>query len=281
MRFVLWSLLVSAAVMAADLQTIPLQPAGSSAFNPGPEHDATTLKDNLVAGKPVIRLANVSDPTLTFYPAPRRTNTGTTVIVFPGGGYNILALDLEGSEICEWLNSIGVNAALVKYRVPAAPGALRYSAPFSDAQNALAVVRSHAGEWHINARRIGVIGCSAGGHLAALLSNADPRPDFALLVYPAYLTAETDLTVLAQEFVVSAQTPPTFLVQTEDDSVHVENSLVYYGALKKCKVAAEMHLFATGGHGYGLRQTAEPVTQWPKLAEGWLRARGLLTAASR
>jgi acetyl esterase/lipase len=281
MRYVLSIVLVSAVAMSADLQTIALQPAGSAAFNPGPEHDATTAKDNLVAGKPVIRLANVSNPTVTFYPAPRRTNSGTTVLVFPGGGYNILALDLEGSEICEWLNSIGVNAALVKYRVPAAPGALRYSAPFSDAQNALAVVRSHASEWHLNARRIGVIGFSAGGHLAALLSNADPRPDFALLIYPAYLAADPDRIVPAQEFVVSAQTPPTFLVQTEDDGVHVENSLVYYGALKKHNVPAEMHLFATGGHGYGLRQTAEPVTQWPKLAEGWLRARGLLSAASR
>jgi acetyl esterase/lipase len=281
MRYGILGLLVTALAMAADLRTIPLQPAGSSAFNPGPEHDATTAKDNLVAGKPLVRLTNVSDPTLTFYPAPAGNNSGAAVLVFPGGGYGILALDLEGSEICEWLNSIGVNAALVKYRVPAAPGALRYAAPFVDAQHALAVVRAHAGEWHIDAHRIGVMGFSAGGHLAALVSNADSRPDFALLIYPAYLTPETDRTALAAEFAVSAHTPPTFLIQTEDDGIHVENSLVYYSALTKYKVPAEMHLFATGGHGYGLRPTAEPVTQWPKLAEAWLRARGLLTSASR
>jgi acetyl esterase/lipase len=277
-RYVFAIFLLTTIAMAADLRTIPLQPAGSSSINPGSEHDATTASDKLVAGKPVTRLTNVSDPTLTFYPAPAANNPGAAVIVFPGGGYQILALDLEGSEICEWLNSIGVNAALVKYRVPPAPDAPRYAAPLIDAQHALAVVRSHATEWHIDPHRIGVIGFSAGGHLAALVSNSDPRPDFALLIYPAYLTPETDRTVLAREFTVSAQTPPTFLVQTEDDPIHVENSLVYYGALTKQKAAAEMHLFATGGHGYGLRQTAEPVTQWPKLAEAWLGARGFLNS---
>jgi acetyl esterase/lipase len=279
MRFWFCGFLFTTLAMAADLTTIPLQPAGSSAFNPGPERDTTTAKDNLVAGKRVVRLGDVSDPTLTFYPAPRGNNSGAIVLVFPGGGYRILALDLEGSEVCDWLNSIGVSAALVKYRVPPAPGALRYSAPLLDAQHAFEVVRSHAAEWQIDAHRIGVIGFSAGGHLAALVSNSDFRPDFALLIYPAYLTAENDLTVLAPELSVSAATPPSFLIQTEDDGVHVENSLVYYAALKKFNVPAEMHIFAKGGHGYGLRPTAEPVTQWPKLAEAWLRARGLLHSA--
>ena len=278
MRLLVCGFFLTTLLMAADLTTIPLQPAGSSGFNPGPEHDATTAKDNLVAGKPVIRLSDVSDPTLTFYPAPRDDNSGALVIVFPGGGYGILAFDLEGSEVCEWLNSIGVNAALVKYRVPAAPGALRYAAPLIDAQHSFEVVRAHAADWHIDAHRIGVIGFSAGGHLAALASNSAFRPDFALLIYPAYLTEEKDLTQLAPELTVSADTPPTFLIQTEDDGIHVENSLVYYAALKKCKVPAEMHIFAKGGHGYGLRPTAEPVTQWPKLAETWLRSRGLLNS---
>jgi acetyl esterase/lipase len=269
-------ILLAGLTMAAQQQTIPLQPEGSSEFNPGPEHDATTTKDNLVAGKRVIRLTNVVNPALTFYPAPANHNTRTSVVVFPGGGYRILALDLEGSEICEWLNSIGVNAALVKYRVPAAPGAARHDAPLVDAQNALALVRSHAAEWHIDPHRVGVLGFSAGGHLAALVSNTDPRPDFAILIYPAYLTTESDRSMLAPEFKVTAQTPPTFVLQTEDDPVHVENSLTYYGALTKQKVPAEMHLFAKGGHGYGLRKTAEPVTEWPKLAEAWMRARSFL-----
>jgi acetyl esterase/lipase len=262
---------------AAELQTIPLQPAASSTFNPGPEHDATTAKDGEPGGKRVIRLTNVTDPTLTFYPAPA-ANSGGVVIVFPGGGYSILAYDLEGTEICDWLNSIGLNAALVKYRVPEAPNVPRYEAPLADAKHALAIVRAHSTEWHIDPHRVGVIGFSAGGHLAALLSNSDPSPDFTLLIYPAYLTLKTDLTVLAPEFTVTPQTPPTFIVQTEDDPVHVENSLIYFAALKKEKVPAEMHLFATGGHGYGLRRTAQPVTRWPELAESWLRVRGLLTS---
>jgi len=267
---------MGSAMSAAELQTIPLQPAGTSVFNPGPEHDATTPKDGTPGGKRVIRLANVTDPTLTFYPAPAATNSGAVVVVFPGGGYRILAMDLEGTEICEWLNSIGVNAALVKYRVPEAPNVPRYEAPLVDAKHAVSVVRAHADEWHLDAHRIGVMGFSAGGHLAALLSNSDAKPDFTMLIYPAYLTMEKDLGVIAAEFNVTAQTPPTFVVQTEDDPVHVENALVYYAALKKNKVPAEMHIYATGGHGYGLRKTSEPVTQWPNLAEAWLRTRGLL-----
>ena len=275
---------------------IPLWPAGLPTlagapmkFSPGPEQDMTTSKDNLVAGKSVIRTGNVTEPSVTFYPAPAQSNSGATVVVFPGGGYRILALDLEGTEVCSWLNSIGVNAALVKYRVPEAPGVPRYAAPLQDAQRAVGMARNHASEWHIDPKRIGVLGFSAGGHLAALLSNdyqtrsyslfddadkASCRPDFAILIYPAYLTGE-DRTTLAPEFKVSVQTPPTFLVQTEDDPVHVENSLVYYRALKNAKVPAEMHLFSTGGHGYGLRPSPEAVTGWPALAEAWLRSRGL------
>ena len=186
--------------VSAQLQTIPLQPAGSSTFQPGPEHDATTAEGRSDGRQKVIRLANVSDPTLTFYPAPAAHNSRTAVIVFPGGGYRILAWDLEGSEICEWLNSLGVNAALVKYRVPQAPNVPRYEAPIIDAKHALAIVREHASEWKIDPHRVGVMGFSAGGHLAALLSNSDTRPDFAILIYPAYLAAEPDRTALAPEF---------------------------------------------------------------------------------
>jgi acetyl esterase/lipase len=275
---------------------IPLWPAGlpelpgsTAKFSPGPEQDMTTAKDGLVAGKAVIRTGNVTEPSLTFYPAPEQNNSGATVVVFPGGGYRILALDLEGTEVCSWLNSIGINAALLKYRVPEPPGAPRHAAPLQDAQRAVGMVRSHASAWHIDPKRIGVLGFSAGGHLAALLSNdyqtrsysffddadrASCRPDFTILIYPAYLTKD-DRTTLSPELKVSAQTPPTFLVQTEDDPVHVENSLVYYRALAAAKVPAEMHLFSSGGHGYGLRPSPQAVSGWPALAEAWLRARGL------
>jgi len=275
---------------------IPLWPAGlpelagaQPKFSPGPEQDMTTAKDNLVAGKAVIRTGNVTEPSVTFYPAPMQNNSGATVVVFPGGSYHILALDLEGTEICSWLNSIGINAALLKYRVPEPPGVARHAAPLQDAQRAVGMVRSHAAAWHIDPKRIGVLGFSAGGHLAALLSNeyqtrsysffddadrASCRPDFTILIYPAYLTKD-DRTTLSPELKVSSQTPPAFLVQTEDDPVHVENSLVYYRALAAAKVPAEMHLFASGGHGYGMRPSPEAVSGWPALAEAWLRARGL------
>jgi acetyl esterase/lipase len=131
----------------------------------------TTAKDGLVAGKAVIRTGNITEPSLTFYPAPAQNNSGATVVVFPGGGYRILAFDLEGTEVCSWLNSIGMNAALLKYRVPEPPGVPQHAAPLQDAQRAVGMVRSHAAAWHIDPKRIGVLGFSAGGHLAALLSN--------------------------------------------------------------------------------------------------------------
>ena len=269
---------------------MPLWPKGvpGGKQDLGPEKDTSTAKDNLVGGRAVIRTGNVTEPTLTFYPA-EGGGEAPVVIVFPGGGYRILALDLEGTEICEWLNSIGVSAALVKYRVPGPANRERYAEPLQDAQRAVGIVRAHAAEWHINPRKVGVLGFSAGGHLSAMVSghyekrtyeaqdSADEiscRPDFAILIYPAYLTAGPKLDELAPEVKVTADTPPTFLVQTEDDPVHVENSLVYYRALKDVKVPAEMHIFSTGGHGYGMRpDPAKPVTEWPKLAEAWLRAR--------
>jgi acetyl esterase/lipase len=276
------ALLLAVFAAAAAEAPIPLWPNGvpGPKFAPGPEHDTTTAKENLVAGKPLIRLGNVTEPSLTFYPASKQNNTGAAVLVFPGGGYSILALDLEGTEICSWLNSIGINAVLVKYRVPQPPGSVRHAAPLQDAERAIGMVRQHAAAWHLDSKRIGVLGFSAGGHLAALLSNQPgSRPDFAVLIYPAYLAysghraADEEGKILAPEFQVTAQTPPTFIVQTEDDPVHVENSLVYYRALKDAKVPAELHVFSTGGHGYGMRPTAKAVTTWPKLAEVWLKAR--------
>lgn len=254
------------------------------------ERDTTTAKDPLVAGRRVIRLTGVTDPTITIY-RPLK-NTGAAIVVFPGGGYQILAMDLEGTEVCDWLNFIGVTGVLLKYRVPPQPGATRYKAPLEDAQRAVGFVRDHAKSWDINPHHIGVMGFSAGGNLAALLSNnfhtrtykpvdgADQvscRPDFALLIYPAYLAIKKPQGfVLAPELHVTPQTPPTFLVQAEDDPVHVENSLFYFLALKNAKVPAEMHLYAKGGHGYGLRRTAMPITGWPVLAAKWLHTVGVL-----
>jgi acetyl esterase/lipase len=259
--------------------------APGATANSAAEVDTTTAKDDLIAGKPVIRLGNVSVPTLTVYTSLHK-NTGTAVVVFPRGAYHILAIDLEGTEVCDWLNSAGITCILVKYRVPDSGPYPKSSAALQDAQRALGIVRSHASEWHIDPNRVGVLGFSAGAHLAAALSTHfehrlyDPidaadqvscRPDFAVIVYPGYLALAEQNFAPNPEIHVTSETPPTFLVQSEDDPVHVENSTVYFQALKNAKVPAEMHLYAHGGHGYGLRRTELPITAWPKLVETWLQ----------
>jgi acetyl esterase/lipase len=266
--------------------TLDLWPHGApgATASSAPEVDTTSAKDNLIAGKPLIRLGNVSTPTLTVY-APKQKNTGAAIVVFPGGGYHILAIDLEGTEVCEWLNSAGITCVLVKYRVPDSGPYPKSPAALQDAQRALGIVRAHAVEWHIDPTRVGVLGFSAGAHLSAALSTHfeqrlyDPvddadkvscRPDFAVIVYPGYLALSEQNFAPNAEIHVTEKTPPSFIVQAEDDPVHVENSTVYFLALKNAKVPAEMHLYASGGHGYGLRRTELPVTDWPKLVETWL-----------
>jgi acetyl esterase/lipase len=267
--------------------TLNLWPHGApgAQANAAPEADMTTDKDNVIAGKPVIRLGNVSAPTLTVY-SPSGRNSGAAVVVFPGGAYRILAIDLEGTEVCDWLTSVGVTCVLVKYRVPDSGPYPKSSAALQDAQRAVGIVRAHAVEWRIDAERIGVLGFSAGAHLSAALSThfeqrlydradaADQvscRPDFAVIVYPGYLAWSEKNFAPNEEIHVTEKTPPTFIVQAEDDPVHVENSTVYFLALKNAKVPVELHLYARGGHGYGLRRTELPVTAWPKLVEEWLR----------
>lgn len=254
----------------------------------------TKPKDRAVAGKAVVRLGNVSSPTMTIYSPPAGKANGAAVVVMPGGGYSILAIDLEGTEICEWFNSIGVTAVLLKYRVPKRVGLEKHVAPLQDAQRAVGLVRSRAAELGIDPKRIGVLGFSAGGHLAAVVSNqhdartypvvddADKgscRPDFTVLIYPAYLTVKEKNDAVAPELPVSeTNTPPTFIAQTEDDSVRVETGLFYYLALKNAKVPAEMHLYPKGGHGYGLRRTENDVTSWPDRVSDWMKASGYLQA---
>jgi acetyl esterase/lipase len=239
---------------------------------------------------PVTRIANVTKPTLTLFQPPPDRRNGTAIIVCPGGGYGKLAWNKEGTEVCEWLNSIGVTAFALKYRVPKRAGDDTHRLPLQDAQRALSLVRHRAAEWGIDPQRIGIMGFSAGGHLSAAASTNhdkrayDPaddadrvscRPDFALLIYPAYLVAKGGQQV-APDLPVTSKTPPTFLAQTEDDNVRVECSLFYYLALKNAKVPAEMHLYPNGGHGYGLRPSDKLISTWPKRAADWLRSLGLL-----
>jgi acetyl esterase/lipase len=247
-------------------------------------------------------VSSVSQPTMTIY-SPTGKNTGAAVVVFPGGGYQILAIDLEGTEVCDWLTSKGITCVLLKYRVPntgphwdekcqchlypKAPMALQ------DAQRTLGLVRFHAAEWQIDPHRIGVLGFSAGGHLVAAISTrfqqrlypavdvADKescRPDFAIALYPGHLWIDEKKFELNSEIQVTRDTPPTFLVQAENDGVDsINNSLVYYIALKKAGISVEMHSYAQGGHAFGLRRTKFPITRWPELVETWLRTIGMIS----
>ncbi|MGH7969390.1 MAG: alpha/beta hydrolase [Limisphaerales bacterium] len=269
---------------------------------PGPEDKATTVTKPLVGGKPWVLVDNVARPTMTVYP-PRGMNTGVAVIVFPGGGYWELAIDLEGTEVCEWLASKGITGVLLKYRVPGSgphwdPQLKRHVEPkaptaLEDAQRTIGLVRSHAADWHIDPHRIGVLGFSAGGHLVANISThfqrrqyppmdaADresSRPDFGVALYPGHLTENTTHEFQLNPLIpVSSNMPPQFVLQAEDDHVDgVEQSLVYYIALAKAGVPVELHLYAQGGHAFGLRPTKYPITGWPKLVETWLRTIGML-----
>lgn len=236
------------------------------------------------------RITNISDPTLTvFRPAPEK-DAQTAVIVCPGGGYNYVVVDKEGTEVIEWLNSLGITGILLKYRVPVRKTRPRHAAPLEDAQRAIRLVRAQAEALGVKPDRIGIMGFSAGGHVAALastrfdqpsyapLDDADRlscRPDFSLLIYPAYLTvADEQGERLAPEATVTAKTPPAFLMQTQDDSVKVESSVYYYLALKKAKVPGELHVYPTGGHGYGMRLEGVDAATWPQRAADWLRAGG-------
>jgi acetyl esterase/lipase len=276
---------------------IPIWPGKAPDAQPvaGPEYSQRVGDEPpyaIVAGK-------VSRPTMTVY-SPQGKNTGAAVVVFPGGGYWVLYMDLEGTEVCDWLTAKGITCVLLKYRVPGEQLFPRSGAypkspmALEDAQRTLGLVRLHAAEWHIDPHKIGVLGFSAGGHLVAAISThfqkrlypavdaADEescRPDFAVALYPGHMLENTSKEFELNPYVpVTSKTPPTFLLQAEDDPVDpVQNSLVYYAALKKAGVPAELHLYAHGGHGFGLRRTKFPITAWPQLVETWLGTIGIIS----
>src|SRR3984885_8459360 len=305
-------------------QQVPIWPGAVSDPQPvaGPEVAKTTGKEFLVAGRPAVGVNNVTRPTMTVY-SPQGKNTGAAVVVFPGGGYQELAIDLEGTEVCDWLTPKGITCVLLKYRVTDV-GAYPKSGPYpespmalEDAQRTVGLVRFHAAEWHIDQHKIGVLGFSSGGHLVAAMSThfekrlysavdgADKeicRPDFAVAIYPGHLSlsaAEWDADQGSKKFAirkpahetaadeelglnpdipVTRQRPPRFLLRAEDAHVdNVNDSLAYYIALKKAGVTVEMHLYAQGGHAFGLRRTKLPITGWPQLVETWLRTIGMIS----
>lgn len=282
------------------LSQIPLWPADLAIARPeltGPE--TARIGKGGVAGRPVTMIQNVERPTMTVYPA-KGSNTGAAVLVFPGGGYRALAIDLEGSEVCDWLTPKGITCVVLKYRVPGSghywnvackchkipetPMALQ------DAQRAMAILRHRATEWGVDPRKIGVLGFSAGGHLVTAVTNADSlryapvdasdlessRPDFGVALYPGHLWSGT-ATDLYPFNKISADAPPTFIVQAQDDPVDdVRNAIAYFLALRAAGAPVEMHIYAHGGHAFALRPTAQPITRWPALVETWLHTIGVL-----
>jgi acetyl esterase/lipase len=243
----------------------------------------------------ITSLTNVSKPTLTVCRPETAKNTGAAVLIFPGGGYNVLAWDHEGEQVARWLNSVGVTAGVLKYRVPRREGTSMDTPPIQalmDAQRAISLVRSKAADWGVDPKRIGVLGFSAGGHLAAWAStnfdqraydkvdaadDASCRPDFAVLIYPGGVVKK-GTTDLSPTIRVAPDTPPCFFAHAGDDRVSPENSIMMYLALKGAGVPAELHIYSSGGHGFGLRPTGKPAATWPKRCEDWLRATGVIKA---
>jgi len=251
---------------------------------------------------PTKLITNVTKPTLTIYQPARDKNTGTAMLICPGGGYWDLYWELEGEEVAAWLNSLGMTGIILKYRCPRRPADVRGEPPLGpqlDAQRAVSMVRSRAAEWGINPRRIGMVGFSAGGHLAlATATNFEKRtyepidkvdevscrPDFAVLFYSGYLKVK-DKDEIRPSLRIPADTPPIFLAHASDDNESyggslAENSAIMYLALKRAGVPAELHIYATGDHDFGVRQNEKLPSSWTQLCVNWLRSQGLLLKPS-
>ena len=264
-------LFLSPLARAADPETINVWPDKA----PG----ASTSEPEKAEGK---RVSNVSKPTLEVFHPEKEKDTGAAIIVCPGGGYQALMMDYEGEEVAKWLNTIGVTGIVLKYRVPAPPGTPRWAPALQDAQRSISIVRSKAKEWGIDPQRIGMLGFSAGAHLTAAAStnfdqrtydgmdDADKercRPDFGVVIYPGGIV-EKGKAELSPEIKVTKETPPQFIVMATDDPVNSENAAQYYIACKKSGVPAELHLYATGGHGFGLHRAGDkPAATWPDRLE--------------
>jgi acetyl esterase/lipase len=247
-----------------------------------------------IGGKPTRWLTNVSKPTLTVFRPAKVKNTSVAMLICPGGGYHNLGWDIEGTEVAEWLNTLGITGIVLKYRCPRRPGdALGVPAPgpLKDAQRAVSLVRKRAKEWDIDPERIGMIGFSAGGHLVgATATNFDRRsyepidavdtvscrPDFGIMAYSGYFKLK-DKEGLSPTVRTPANTPPLFFVHATDDKISdVENSVAFYLALKRTKIDAELHVYASGGHGFGVRANTGGCAGWTRVCVEWLRNRGVL-----
>ena len=271
---------VVAGQLAAAPPEIPLFPEGAqepAGFVSQPE--------GLIEGKNdgVKRVGNVSAPTMTVY-QPESGGNGTAVLVCPGGGYSILAIEHEGTQVCEWLNSLGVTAVLLKYRVPRRDPVKPYLQPLEDARQAMRLLRTRVAEWGVKADRIGVLGFSAGGNLSVMLAlnptgvdDMDAvRPDFVVPVYPAYLTVAGKNEALVPEFVVDEKAPPVCLIHAHNDKITPAGSALLYLAYQKAARPAELHIYSAGGHGFGMKTNGEAINVWPARVAAWMAQIGVL-----
>jgi len=275
-----WLMLSSLCLAADDPPEIPLWPGGA----PGSEGITTgnVVTEKVENGNHRRVVTQVHNPSLTVYLPPKEKATGAAVIICPGGGHSFLAIEHEGYDIAKWLNSIGVAGFVLKYRLARAEGS-KYKVEthaLEDAKRAVRLVRSRAGEWGVDPARVGMMGFSAGGQVTALAGTrfdagsegaGDPidrlssRPDFLILAYPGFRP---------EALTVTKQTPPTFLVHADDDRLSAQRSAAFYLALKQAGVSGELHVYARGGHGFGMRNNHVPVSSWPARLEEWMADRG-------
>ncbi|MBE0650873.1 MAG: alpha/beta hydrolase [Bacteroidales bacterium] len=304
LNLIIVSLLLCFTAAVAQTRVIELWPNGvpDSKYDPSYKVEIGTNKNGAWE-------KNISDPTLDYYPASVNKASGTAVIICPGGGYSHLAIENEGSKIAQWLNSIGVTAFVLKYRLPDTAIMINKTiGPLQDAQRAMRIVRRHAKQWKIDPNKIGIMGFSAGGHVASTLSthfnqkvykpvdSISARPDFSILVYPV-ISMEAGIThmgsrinllgkhpspalvmMYSNELQVNKYTPPAFLVQAMDDPVvPVQNSIDYALALRKYKIPCELHLYEKGGHGFGLgRKNNDTESSWTEACVKWLKMHGFI-----
>jgi acetyl esterase/lipase len=293
--------LIAASARGAEPLVVELWPGKVPGDVGLKEAEISRIHQSPIVG-PTRLIRNVTRPSVTIYrPAPEK-NTGTAMVICPGGGYWDLYWELEGEEVAAWLNSVGITGIILKYRCPRRPGEPEREPPLGpqlDAQRAVSLVRSRAAEWGINPGRIGIVGFSAGGHLAFATAAGfakrkyDPidaidavscRPDFAVLCYSGYFKAR-DKSELRPAITIPAGTPPIFLAHASDDHEShggslPENSVLLYLALRQTGVPAELHVFATGDHDFGVRQNEKLPSSWPRLCLSWLRSQGLLAAVA-
>jgi acetyl esterase/lipase len=279
---------LASATLAADPEVLRIWPgdAPGETGEIGPETSTPGEGD-----RPVTRVTNVTQPTMTVFRPPAEKANGCAVVICPGGGYHILAWDLEGTEVAAWLNSLGVTAVLLKYRVPRRSKEAPHELPLQDAQRALRLTRQNAQKWGVDPQRIGILGFSAGGNLTVMagthwdrstyekVDDADAlscRPDFMIPIYPAYLIDKEDDMRLNPLVRITKQTPPAFIVITHDDKDRAPHAALFYVAMQRAGIPCELHIFSRGGHGYGLRPSDLPVSRWPQLCEQWLRTSGFL-----